>query len=109
MFGVSEELRRTVLGMLGARDLATFGLTSRAAAASAVADPLWASLVAAEFSEREQHAYLFLQTSSTDDTDTAPPSTLRETSGGGVGDVGGGVDGGLAGADADPNPGRFMA
>lgn len=26
MFGVSEELRRTVLGMLGARDLATFGL-----------------------------------------------------------------------------------
>lgn len=37
--------------------------TSRAAAVSAAADSLWAPLVAAEFSEREQHAVLFLQSS----------------------------------------------
>ncbi|CAN0003204.1 unnamed protein product, partial [Ectocarpus sp. 8 AP-2014] len=61
LLGCGDELLRHVLGMLGARDLATVGLTGRAAAVSVAADCLWAELVAADFSEREQHAVLFLQ------------------------------------------------
>ncbi|CAM9818024.1 unnamed protein product, partial [Pylaiella littoralis] len=56
LFGCGEDLRRRILGLLGARDLASFGLANKAAAASATVDSLWAPLVAADFSESEQDA-----------------------------------------------------
>lgn len=84
--------------------------TSRAAAVSAAADSLWAPLVAAEFSEREQHAVLFLQSSPPPSME--PLSSVNDngdswTNTGTDGDTGD-IDSAITASSASPSEGSTM-